>query len=97
MSKHQHTAGPWMVSGNEVMTTPRGDIKICRVYAVSLANHGEANARLIAAAPELLETLEDVAATKSLIMKRSPSELELQEILKTFERVNQAIKKAIEG
>lgn len=43
---------------------------------------------------ELLEALEDVCATRSMMLKQSPSENELKEILATFERAKAAIKKA---
>ncbi len=52
-----HTAGPWIVSGPEI----RSDTKvICRVdikYGSNEESEGRANARLIAAAPELLKAL----------------------------------------
>lgn len=92
----KHTPAPWMYPSmsNEVMTAPSGDLKICRVYPISENDNGEANARLIAAAPELLEALEDVAATRSMMMVQQPSEVQIKEILATFERVNAAIAKA---
>jgi len=94
--KIRHTPGPWWNPSfsNEVMTTPDGQIKICRVFAVSEENSGEANAKLIAAAPELLEVLEDVAASRHIMMVQSPSKIELAEILATFERVKTVINKA---
>jgi hypothetical protein len=57
MDSNTHTPGPWWnpEHSNEVMTIPRGDIKICKVHAISEDNNGQANAKLIAAAPELLE------------------------------------------
>jgi hypothetical protein len=52
----QHTLGPWWHSGLEVGTEPMMMVKVAKV---SGANHQEAlaNARLIAAAPDLLEAL----------------------------------------
>jgi|SRR6185369_10158918 len=55
--KHtQHTPGPWAVnrSGNRIMVDTRMET-ICQA-------NGVANARLIAAAPELLEALQQVIA-----------------------------------
>ena len=54
----QHTPGPWWHSGLEVGTVPMMMVKVAKV---SGANHQEAqaNARLIAAAPDLLEALKD--------------------------------------
>lgn len=59
MKAQKHTPGPWMNPNlsNEVMTIPNGEIKICRVYAILENDRGEANAKLIAAAPELLDAL----------------------------------------
>lgn len=57
LSKMTHTPGPWTISGNIVRQTQGQEI-IC---ACSLAPHErqqQANAHLIAAAPELLEALE---------------------------------------
>lgn len=54
MSKH--TQGEWWASGLEVGSGPTMQVKVARV---SGANYAEAlaNARLIAAAPKLLDTL----------------------------------------
>lgn len=50
----KHTAGPWLVS-ETFAVGPAGEIVACTPH-----NHSrkEANARLIAAAPELLEALQ---------------------------------------
>ena len=55
--KAKHTHGQWWNSGLEVGAGPLMTVKVARV---SGANYEEAlaNARLIAAAPELLEALE---------------------------------------
>lgn len=105
--KTQHTKGPWIVRGHDesqggsLIVSLSADIEndVASVYGGNEDEplEREANARLIAAAPELLEALKDVYATKSLLMKQSPSEVELHECLKTFERVKEAIEKAIEG
>ena len=47
----EYTPGPWRVSGKSTINGPRG-----WVASVSMADRA-ANARLIAAAPELLEAL----------------------------------------
>lgn len=55
-----HTPGPWMVDGEYVQTVPtREGFKstIARIDFVSAINMRKANARLIAAAPEMLEAL----------------------------------------
>lgn len=62
-----HTPAPWTVSAGEV-TTADGDVFIAelasrdRPCAVQNPTEAEANAHLIAAAPELLEVVKAVAA-----------------------------------
>lgn len=51
----QHTPGPWWNSGLEVGTVPMMMVKICSHVSGSNFEEAQANARLIAAAPELLE------------------------------------------
>ena len=57
MSIEQHTPGPWIIDGNEAfvdIVSSTGDL----IAEVEPDNEHEfGNARLIAAAPELLETL----------------------------------------
>ncbi len=61
----QYTPGPWRVGGVEDLRHGRGrqiaadDAKICVVYGVRDSDV-KANARLIAAAPEMLEALKMV-------------------------------------
>lgn len=52
----EHTPGPWQAEGQKVIK-PGGMVHIASTYEGS----PEANARLIAAAPELLEALEGLA------------------------------------
>lgn len=60
----KHTPGDWTVNGpyHIVASTPQGDPPIIVAQIISLRNgrieEKDANARLIAAAPELLEALE---------------------------------------
>ncbi len=58
---NKHTKGPWLVQKEDeeqtIINSPEG--AICRVYQ---ALSYEANGRLIAAAPELLEALEEAEA-----------------------------------
>ena len=54
-SLRQHTPGPWTVD-NQYIHGPDG----IRFLAVAGDGAGQANARLIAAAPELIEALEAV-------------------------------------
>lgn len=55
---NKHTPGPWEVSGSEIRSQSE-QIIIAGTYYVGTARRGqvEANARLIAAAPDLLTSL----------------------------------------
>jgi hypothetical protein len=63
-----HTPGPWNISGTDTrtgapaMVSGKGDAAICDLYRRNPDN--EANARLIAAAPELLAALERLMASQ---------------------------------
>lgn len=64
--KNQHTKGPWQTAGafNEFVTTGKDHVcaeRITHSDEFELGEH-EANMRLIAAAPELLEACEAVAS-----------------------------------
>lgn len=70
MSAPKHTAGPWEVRfrfGRQTTVSGRQRYPICDTGTAPVveANHGreEANARLIAAAPDLLEALQWLVAT----------------------------------
>lgn len=73
--KFKHTPGPWMNPDHEVMTVPRGDIKICRVYHTGNIEFDKSNGRLIAAAPQLLEACIEAVSTIEMLMgeKLNPS------------------------
>lgn len=62
--KAQHTPGPWKITAEdfESFNIHTDELNICEVIAQGeYQEQGEANARLIAAAPELLEILKEVA------------------------------------
>ena len=92
-----HTPGPWMVTDDGLgVCVATGNYKTEGTddWTIADCQHGwcqcEANARLIAAAPELLEACEAVLPTiESLVFNcKNPSEVEL------LDQVQQAIKKA---
>lgn len=56
MSNAQHTPGPWKVVTFGMVVESADGVRVCETHATDR----EANARLIAAAPELLEALESV-------------------------------------
>ena len=110
--KTKHTKGPWIALKNssfyEVYNEPRFDDESDRVLSVHVflldgANNGlhhteenEANAKLIAAAPDLLEALIDLTeATKDIQTSNAPyyaHETKSDEFGKAYK----AIKKATE-
>ena len=62
MSNEKHTPGPWAVNANGYMKVcaPNGFV-LARVFKYGNGNESTAaNARLIAAAPELFEILEEL-------------------------------------
>ena len=60
MTDTQHTPGPWVTKGPHIMEAGPSFNWVASVQ-VSNMPEWEANARLIAAAPELLEALQDLA------------------------------------
>lgn len=76
MSNQSHTPGPWELEGRKIVSTSNSLIKFGYInkfnrkvivyqpwlYSDPSGNESESNARLIAAAPELLEALEGILA-----------------------------------
>lgn len=68
MSAAKHTPGPWThegqgdITGIEDNGHGRGTVDVCSVYLRTVEGRHEANARLIAAAPELLKALFELLA-----------------------------------
>ena len=84
--KTQHTSGTWFVSGfTEIVSMP-SQCKIAKVSGWTF-DEAEANAKLIAAAPAMLEALEE--ALDQLESWRQESEDTF-----TMKRVKEALKKA---
>ena len=58
----QHTPGPWAYNGATDIYSVDAGFTICELYPADLiTGQAHSNARLIAAAPELLEALERLA------------------------------------
>ena len=72
----QHTPGPWSQKGRDIFsgTTYIADVKANRLVPPEEA---EANARLIAAAPELLEALRDLVSPYDGNMDGAPTSIKL--------------------
>ena len=104
-NKHKHTPGPWRVAGRRTfgpstgardithtvvaMPHPNGEWE---VIGVRSANE-EADARLIAAAPDMLEALEAMLAMYESAPEY-PTMAEIDEMLAVDEKARAAIKKA---
>jgi hypothetical protein len=62
-NKSKHTPGPWTaLPDKEGWTIQSGQYRVCEVPNVNHFPQNEANARLIAAAPDLLEALGKITA-----------------------------------
>ena len=63
---NKHTLGPWThegqgdITGIEDNGFGRGPVDVCSVYLRTVEGRHEANARLIAAAPDLLDALSEI-------------------------------------
>ncbi len=66
MSK-RHTPGPWILAGKTTISNEGGDFCLANVGTYSIeADEAEANAKLIATAPELLAALESFLRAPSI-------------------------------
>ncbi len=98
-----HTAGPW-----EVFSTGRGRVEVKSVYAspgmddsqlypasaISPGVNQEANARLIAAAPDLLEACKAIISECQLFNEGGSGEFVASPSLGSLEKMRAAIAKA---
>ena len=91
MSKSKHTPGRWKVHCNHKQMVHNDKVQIANMGAVSCFpvkrlsdKENEANAKLIAAAPELLECLKEIKGTATMATS------------KLLEKCEQAIAKAEE-
>ena len=77
MSAHKHTPGPWNVGATDAETAEidvvsEGRPYICLVLPGAVDGRTEANARLIAAAPELLMALRLASPALEYLRKQFP-------------------------
>ena len=81
--KTQHTPGPWHDCGGAICKVYVNKPEDCEMVPITYGPYEQADARLIAAAPDLLEALE-------MVMEKYSKNLDGF----AFEQVFQAIKKA---
>jgi len=104
MSKATHTPGPW--DHNDTLLTTNnlieifndrdlmGEEPIADVYSYENADKAKANARLIAAAPELLEALGEIRECLAAWMEIADPEDMRQYDTDAINKANAAIEKA---
>lgn len=82
----------------ERLTKERDELKQrASDFQTEILQRGDKIEELKSLNASLLEALKDVAASKSIMVKLKPSEIETKEIFDTFERVRQAIANAEKG
>lgn len=89
-----HTPGPWRSSGTHVWSEAakdRGNVAECEDFECSTDAERAANARLIAAAPEMLEALRVIAAWEP---SRRPDEEGGMSIMEAIDTARAAIARA---
>lgn len=94
MSTMKATPGPWRVDGRFVLTDHRRTLSICECPRGGIRHSrvDEANALLIAAAPELLEACH--AICRAFSITRESDEAELGVINAAYDKCRAAIAKA---
>lgn len=100
MSNAQHTPGPWetLTFSNHELQTDFAMVKIGgRVHMVGYSDEDKANARLIAAAPELLDALKLLLEhAEGLIAEEYPKSMHKEQMAQ-FDSYRAAIAKATGG
>jgi glutamate/tyrosine decarboxylase-like PLP-dependent enzyme len=100
MSEPQHTPGPWHAEGPDMF----GDFNICHpadslavagvVANLRLPDEVAANARLVAAAPDMLAALQELSKLSDGIIVSGMSQSEMTALAAAWERADAAIAKA---
>jgi hypothetical protein len=100
-TKMKHTPGPW--TPGDIIRAPRetlpgsGGRGICRLYSESrkqLRSEQEANAYLIAAAPEMLEALEGMLEAIGILRQGGVNVLAVPQVVIAREMAHKVIAKA---
>jgi hypothetical protein len=89
MGEQQHTPGPWKADGCDV-TGPATTIAI----ALNKYDVGRANARLIAAAPDMLEALRPFAEWARQYELSTAGDIRDEVMLQSLRRARDAVAKA---
>ena len=94
-----HTKGPWVVDGSGIRAIVRGvDVTIVAVRHRLAAEVHEANARMIAAAPELLDALQALyAGPCSAYDEPERTRISMNVSREAFKKMEAAIAKATGG
>lgn len=85
--EHKFTPGPWVIAGDEIETA-EGQ------YVCHFGDGLEADARLIAAAPELLEALRAFNVTERMIVGGTADSLTIRVPISVLQNAAAAIAKA---
>ncbi len=72
----KHTPGPWSARNGRIFMTDREELTVANVARAFDGDYSPANARLIAAAPDLLEALEALADLHKPCLADNPTLME---------------------
>lgn len=100
MGERKHTPGPWYATTRQGswdwVVAQSESIEVCQMFHDGTPENetGEANARLVASAPDLLEALELLCDEISMSMPDEPQEFNARNIWRAFAQANSAIARA---
>jgi hypothetical protein len=101
MAETGHTPGPWQITRAKglphAIVAPHPEIGTIPVATVVIANHHEANASLMAAAPELLSALKAFHAAGKDVVKAgggAPAKWNFRELQDAWQAARDLIAKA---
>ena len=90
----EHTPGRWDVAGSEVWASGRRVASLGGAYGPKDAETRNANARLIAAAPELLEALRGLIEDVELTAEDFGGDIITEDLMTALDKARAAIAKA---
>ena len=95
---HKHTPGPWATDTNGLITAGPRRLHIAQTAVTGMGHAAEANAFLLAAAPDLLEALTLILNTeKAALLGGQLPGMKGLDVPYHFEQARAAIRKALEG